>query len=1334
MAMFSISRHPHHPSRTIGPMSLIVFLGLLICLGSAPQRAAAQTAGDGAIQGTITDPTGAVVPNATVVAINNATGVATSRTSTSEGFYVISPLDPGTYTVTVDAMGFSRFKQLNVTINAMQTFGLNIKLNVGAANANVTVTTAPPELQTTNAMLGATIDSKVFLDLPILINGQQRDITSFSNLLPGAQPGSRSSLFSGTQSRVEEVYLDGIPLTTINQIGDNRPVFNVMPPEAVGQINVVTSSASAEYQGAGMVNYTTKSGTNQYHGTVADFVRNTAFDTWGFTAITATKTELVNGQITKVPAGKPADHQNEFTISVGGPISIPHLFSGHDKLFFYGSYDKFHSRTAANPTQTTVPTTKMRTGDFSELLAANGGPGYILYDPTTQAECSANSTTGPCRYAYGQTYGGTPGPYGNPTGTATNIIPSGEISPIATYMEQWLPDPTISGPGIISGNYLGGSPTGYDNWIYSGRIDYDVSDKQRISWVISGGNRVAWPFTSTSHLELPLPYTQSDYSVVAGHWSDLEDSYTFTPHMVNQFRFGWSNFGGPPLRNLTEGVKQYEAVSAGITFPGVPANGQAPTEFPTSVFSGSNAPEQWGDGGSGQTSTVVAENYTALDNLLWVKGKHSMTFGFQLQRLEDNQSSYDGPASSLTLNWSPNETACLVPGGKGASCTNPVAGSGYAFGPNSGFAYASYMLGAVDSTSISLQPFTVLGGRYQTYSPYFQDDWKVTQKLTLNLGLRWDYISPYHEVLDRFSYLNPSLTNPVTGNKGALEFAGSWGGSSVSCNCSTPVHSYWKNWGPHVGFAYQLNGKTVVRGGFATLYSRGGGTGGASGAGTGPTQMGFTSSVSFPANSAGPGAGPTFYLNNNQNFVDSNATFGGPGYSVPAITPPGAISQTLNVGNTVDSNGNYIKAGGAPTFADFYVSGRAPEFNFWNFGFDREIANNITISVDYAGSESHFIYGASNMRGLYAGQVNPAYYALGSLLNAPATAANVAAAQAIIPSIAAPYAGFEAAAATSGGSGQATIARMLTWMPQFSSTSDIWGDSTANASYHALQISAHKRMSSGLDITANYTYSKQLDDAGTARDGFAVPASVTLNGKAWAQDRIDRGISATSVPQNLAVFGSYHMPFGTGSFGGSANPVVRQFISGWILGGIFRYSSGTPLLLTSSACTSTSEPYAGTCMPDLNPKFTQKTIRQNGSWGKGITAGNFSAIQYLIGANSDTTPGDGVPNGSTKVTCANSTGPFCNSNAYMIGDAPRTMSFDGLRNPSAYDLDGSVSRTFAITERWKFVFRADCTNITNKVTFGGIQTNVNNSNFGAVSSATGNTGSRDFQFSGRINF
>jgi hypothetical protein len=999
----------------------------------------------------------------------------------------------------------------------------------------------------------------------------------------------------------------------------------------------------------------------------------------------------------------------------------------------------------------------MQSGDFSELL--NGtyggvtyyGPGYAVYDPTTQAACTAKSTNGPCRYQFGYGPGATSGPEGNPvpTGAAVNVIPTGAISPISKAMEQWLPTPTVpvtesaSGYSGISNNFLGGPASGYDNWLYEGRVDYDLSSKQRISFVVTGGNRTAYPFTAASSVNnttgtgssivLPMPYTGSDYSIVAGHWMDFGDSYTFTPQLVNQFRFGWSNFGGPPLKNLTQGINQYEATTLGIGFTGVPADGQAVTEFPTVNFGGSNAPNQWGLGGSGVTATTVSQSYTTLDNLLWVKGKHAITFGFQMQRLEENADAYDGSASSLTLNYSTNETACIVPSGSKSTCTVPVAGSGYIYGGSSGFAYASYMLGAVGSTAaLSLQPFTVLGARYPTYAPYFQDDWKITPKLTLNLGLRWDYMRPYHETLDRFSYLNPSLTNPVTGNLGALEFAGSHGGSAVSCNCGTPINTYWKNWGPHVGFAYEFNSKTVFRGGFATLYSHAGGLGGAGNAYNGPSQNGFTSSVSYTANSAGSGAGPVFYLNNGTTFTSAgiaNANFGGVGVTVPAITPPGAISQTLQVGNTVNGSGAYVAAGAAPGFADFYISGRAPEFNFWNFGIDRALSNNISISINYAGSESHFIAGASNMRGLYAGQVDPKYYVLQGLLNSAATTANVQAAQAILSSITVPYSGFEAAAATSGGAGQATIARMLTWMPQFSGTTDTWGN-VANANYHALQISAHKRMSNGLDITANYTYSKNIDDAGTQRSGYAIPSTLMRNGRGWIKNRADRSISANSVPQNLAVYGVYHMPFGEGSLGGSANRMLRQIIKGWDLSGTFTYVSGTPLLITSSACTSTAQPLSGTCMPDINPSFTAKSIRQNGSWGKGITASTFSSISYLKGYVSSTA----LNSGSDNSTCESSTGPFCNTQSFMFGDAPRVLPFDGLRNPSVYSLNGSVRRTFDINDRFKFVFAADCQNIPNKVTFSGIGVNINSSSFGTVSGATGNNASRDFQFSGRLNF
>ena len=1301
--------------------SALKALGLLMCLYLAVVSAGAQTAGDGAITGTVKDSTGAVVPNATVIAKNDATGVETKRTTSGGGIYQVSPLIVGTYTVTVSASGFQNFVQQKIAINENQTYGLNATLTIGSTDQSVTVTEAPPALDTANAVLGGTISAQEFSDLPLMVSGnQQRDVTSFSSLLPGAQAGSRSSLFSGTANRVQEVYLDGLPLTTISQIGDNRPIFNLVPFEGIGEVGALTSGQSVEYQGAGSVNYSMKSGGNQYHGTVADYIRNRVLDTWGFSAGYATQPELVNGVVTNVLVGKPADHQNELALSVGGPISIPHLFNGHDKLFFEFAYDKVHSRSAPAYALTTIPTTLMQQGDFTELLSTTvinnvAGPGYAIYDPTTQ---SCTGTPPNCtRTQFVGMKNGLPTP---------NVIPQGEISPIEQKMQSYLPQPTIAG---IQNNYLGGSPSGYDNWLYSGRIDYTFSPKQTISATVTGGNRIAFPFTATTTTILPTPYIGTTFTTVAGHWADFSDSYTITPHLVNQFKFGFSNFGGPPSKNVTQNT-QYAANLQGINFSGVPSDGQAVTQFPTHTFAGSNAQAQWGEGGSGASVTTVTETYTMVDNLLWIKGKHAITLGGQFQFIEDNSDSYDGPTSTLTLNYSPNETAQEV-----------LSKGSESFVTSTGYSYASFLLGGVDSTGVTLQPFSVLGGRYRPFAPYIADDYKVNSKLTVNLGLRWDYIPTYQEALSRWSYLNPTLANPVTGNPGTLQFAGNWGGSGVSCGCASPASNYMKNFGPRVGFAYAATDKIVIRGAFSTLYSHGGGTGGAGGAYNGTGQLGFTSSPSFTPGAAGPAAGPAFYLNTSAAFTTlglANANYGGPGYTVPPITAPGSISQTLNVGNTVNGTGAFVTASGAPGYPDPYLSGRTPEFNFYNFGIEQQLTKNLTIFLNYAGSQSHFIAGASNMRGLQSGQINPIYWALGTQLSLPATQANLTAVNATaatagIPNVNLPYAGFGLAAATTAGQGKATIQQALTWMPQFSSTADTWGSQSANVAYNSVQISIAERLSHGLQFNVNYTYSSNIDDAGTQRSGWAIPANRIATGRYYRPNRIDRSVSANSVPENLAIFGTYNLPFGKGGYLGD-NKWASAILGGFKLSEIFTFTSGTPVLITASYCNSTNQPTAGTCMPDINPAFSASSIRQNGKYGQGLTAKTIGGISYAKGYVTNTQPGAGAGTTAAPIACAQSGNPFCNSQAFMFGDAPRTNDFS-LRNPNMYNLNMSLFRSFNLgSERIKFVARVDCQNVTNHVTFSGLSGAVNSSAFGTFTGATSNTGSRDFQLSGRLNF
>ena len=1313
-------------------LGLVLLFAALFSLSAA----SAQVGGQGAIAGTVVDPTGGAIPGAVLSAINVATGVETKREATSAGVYNLNPLLPGTYTVTVTSPGFSTFKQENVVVSALDTVGLNITLKAGGVGETITVSSAPPSLETTNATLGGTIDNSTYAALPLLISGgQQRDVTQFSNLLPGAQvnPGGRSSIIGGTGQRVGELYVDGLPLTTASQQGDNRPVFNIVPLEAIDSIKVVTSGYSAQYQGAGLQNYNLKAGGNKYHGSTFVYLRNTIFDAWTFSSkpgsLTNVVPTVVNGVLTNRPGPKPAEHQIEYGYAVGGPIKIPHLYNGHDKLFFYTTLDRFRSRIAANPVPSTVPTLAERTGDFRELLTptatingvAAGGtgtttaPNYFIYDPTSQAACTAHNTNGvACRYPYGFSAGTGIGPNGNPVrnGQAINVIPAGQISPITQYMAQFLPAPLTN---ALTNNYASAAPTGFDNWLFSARVDYTASSRHTISGAYNQGNRHAVPYTGTNAPGIAVvPYIVTTTSTIAGKIADIQDTYQITPNMVNQARYGFIYFGGPPVGNITGTTNPglYGLAASGIT--GLPS-GQASTNAANLSFSGTNAPTSWV--GNTPSTTNRSLTYEALDNVSLTKGKHSMNFGGQIQWLQNNADTADGASTPATLGFGTNATANYAG-------TTAVS--------NTGYSYASFLLGAVSASgppavvsSVTQQAFSIVGGRFRPAALYFQDDFKLTPKLTINAGLRWDYIPPYHETLDRYSFLNPDITNPITGTAGALQFAGNRG-AGLSCQCTTPIQTYWKNFEPRFGFAYAVDDKTVFRGGYSLTYSHGGGTGGSGGSGTGTGQAGFNTTLSFSDSAAGP----AFYLNNNPSFSAQNTTYGGPGFVLPGTSPISTVTQGQGTGYYLNAAGASAGTGTSIAYADPYVSGRAPQFSFFNFGMQREITKNITISVDYSGSQSHFIAGATNIRGFYAGQIDPKYLVLREYLSMAATPANLAAATAAtgIP-LPTPYPAYSAFASLNGTTGsQGSIAHLLTWKPQYSSTTDTWGNYVANGNYNSFQVSLAQRASRGLTYNVNYTYSQNIDDAGTQRSGYAIPGNVIANGQSYAKNRIDRSISINDQPQNLSIYGVYTSQYGKGSFLGE-HFISRALLSGWQTSMIFQYSSGLPLPIVAT-CTATQNVGQGTCMPDVNPNF-QGDVRINGKWGQGITAATLGSKSYLQG----NLPAGGSPTNSA-AACGATTGPFCNSANYTIGDAPRFPY--NLRSMDNYRLNMALRRTFQIRERLAFTLGVDGSNLTNHTTFGNnagnnqVQVNVNSATFGTLNFASADP--RNFQLSGRISF
>jgi len=1193
------------------------------------------------------DPTGAVIPDAKVSVTSDATGVTITQSTTGSGFYSISPLDPGSYTVVVSAPHFEKLVQKNVHVNGMQVLGLNPQLKLGEASQSVTVSTAPPALETQDATIGAAMENQVYTQLPLEMGTaagpDQQRVTDFASLMPGVSGNETKNnetdepMVVNGQQQGTAMYFEGIPFPLPGGEGDPRYIWPAFSVQSVSQFQLMTSAFSAEYSGLDIENYNMQSGSNKIHGSVYDLVRNTAFDGSGF--IPAKNN--ITGQTYKTP-----EHMNEYGIAAGFPVI-------HDKLFFFGNFEGYRYSAINPPSYNTIPTAAMFGGDFSAT-------GVNIYDPTTET-CTTTVCTR-SQFVY--------------NGTA-NVIPPGEISPIAQAMSQFWKGVSYANTSQ-SDNFIGTWTWGLSNWDGNMRVDYHLNDKHTITGILATGRQGLVGPSSQSTDMGPFPYRDSKSYRPITHIGILEDTYIITPHLVNQFKYGAAQYHSPDF-DLTQDVTPWEAVTLGIN--GLPT-GQAAQSFPEVKFSGGNTSlAQWG----GVNGTQSDENsFNLLDNLQWVHGKHSISFGGDVEWLEDDTISAFGGSNPATLNFSYTETGQFE---SGSTTVNK----------NTGLPFASFMVGAVDSGSYTLYAPVAqdTGERYRPFAFYVNDIYHMFPRLTVDLGLRWDYMPPFHEAENRWSFLNTTATNPVTGSAGTLEFAGS---GPDSCNCTTPVNASYKNWGPRLGLAYELGDKTVIHASAGMYYTGGGGVNaGAAGA------LGYSSSPSVPS----PGFGlPAFYLNGNPAFKGPSApvngdtndptskTFGGTGYST--ITPP-IFNAAYGTYYSTAAVAPY-KLSATQDYVDPYYGGRAPQFEGWSFGVQRLLTPNITATVSYVGNEAHFIptpgdNNLSGARGLYSNGLNPQYLTLGSTLNQTATAANTPGGL--------PYATFNN-----------TVEQALTRFPQFSGVSDEFG-SVGNTAYDALQLTIQQRTAHGLTFMLNYTYSKTIDDIGSFRSGFAIPAGLVAgSSQAWPMDRIDRSRSVIDVPQLLTFTSVYDLPFGKGHWGGE-NRVVSGVVGGWSLSDIFTYVSGNPLAITGSSCT---DPGQGTCMPSYAPGFNG-AARQNGGWGNGATAASLAKIQYVNPSAFEATPD------------------------YEIGNLARTGAY-GLRGPGNYDIDGGLHRTFEVLpdERAKFEFDAYVFNAVNHVWFGSTSSNqvgsigqtFGTSSLGVVSGQSNEP--RQWQFEGHIIF
>ncbi|WP_263378583.1 TonB-dependent receptor [Granulicella paludicola] len=1223
-------------------------VAFLFVLALAVRPAFAQITGQGAISGTVTDPTSAVVPSAVVEARDTTTNVVTTRNTTSSGYYTISPLPPGEYVLTVKAPGFEALKQEHITVNAIAVTTVNPVLKIGSANETVDVTTAPPNLQTSNATLGGVIENRVYSELPVTLgSGVARDPTAFAALQNGVQSGGRSGDFDGTNANENEMYVEGVPMTTVDSQGDNRKLNQNLSIEAVEQTQVQTSGAGAQYQGVGSENFSIKQGTNKFHGNANLFMRNGALDAWSFFAKATTVPTVTGGT---APAPKAPDHQTEMSFSLGGPVV-------HNKLFFFVNYDKYHYSNTANPKYQSIPTLQERAGNFTAFP-------YKIYDPTTYASCTASNGGVPCVKQFDGMLNGIP---------TLNVIPASEISPIWNTFQKNLPQPINTN---LTNNYLYGYPTNDNNWGLTGRLDYTLSPRHSIALISTSGKKIIGPYDYGSTTVLPYPYVNGTIVTELTTTDIIKHTWTISPNKVNQLRYGLTRFWAP-VKAPTAGDKTFSNAALGI---GNTPAGQASDNAPAISFSGGI------DGTTGYSSPSGfhegVNTYTIADDFTWTKGQHNLTIGGDFQWLQFNQSVADSASTPMTYTMAAASTgefytAADAPSSKLIGTLNPASGG----------SYASYLIGAVSSTSIYSQNFSTLGGRFKAFSPYVQDDWKVTRNLTFNLGLRWDLYTPYKEVHDHWSTLSSTLTNPATGTPGALEFIGHGNGT---CNCDTVVHTHYTNVGPRVGVAYQYTPKDVVRASFSLMYTHNGGVGGSTGAYNGTGQVGLTGSAAFA--SSVQGEQPAFYLNPNLGAYSNT--------SIPSYSAVPTFSSTANAGNYINTAGVAVTANSI-SYADPYLSGRPPYTEAYNFGLQHAFTNKLTLSVDYVGNQSHFL--AAGLRGPQNNELDAKYEILGPLLaqlpggiDTKTGQTYLAEAQAILPGINIPYSNY--------GGPSATIGQMLKAYPQYSSVSDTWGN-TGSANYNSLQLTLKQLEWHGLSATLNYTFAKTIDDL-AIRSRYPIPANVIDGGvgvtKAY---RLDRTVSTTDIPNNLHLYGLYALPIGARDQWGGKHFLTRNVLGGWAVSFIYTKTSGSPLTISGLNCKTPDS-----CFAEETPGYTGDP-HINGSYGKGKTVATLASTHYLDINAFVATPGNA---------------------GYNFSNGPRTQPYH-LFNLGTYDVDTGLKRSFPIYRTLKFTFQADIFNLTNHVQFGGLGVATGSPQAFGILTSQGNS-ARSVQFAGKFNF
>lgn len=994
------------------------------------------------VTGTISDASGAGVPNATITLRAVNTGLTYRGASASNGVYVVPNLPIGGYELTVEAAGFKTHRQTGITLEVAQRLRADVTLEVGNVAESVNVTAEIPRVQTEDSSIGQVVERKRIEDLPL--NG--RHIFNLVKIVTGVQPRFNSTdgfaeisnqnfsqmRISGGPAYGNQFFLDGVS----NTAAVHNEISVVPQADVVEEFRVETNAFKAEFgqTAGGVVNVVTKSGGNEFHGSAYEFFRNDALDARN---AFSTQPDPRTGRIKQVL------RYNQFGGTVGGPVWIPKVYDGRNRTFFYAGYEQWRWRSTGSPRIGTVALPEWRTGDFSNLRDGNGT--FIpLFDPASTVP--------------------------NPSGSgfvrqplAGNRIPQNRMDPLALRVLPFHPAANAAPTNQFTGanNFVALVPSLSDQGVTSLRFDHRFNESNSMFFRYSSNRNTrrdrGWG------LEEADPAARNDQR--DNHNAVANYTRLFGASMLNDLRVGvtrqWLPFLHPSFDQGWPARLGYPSIIPQDQFPPVQITGLL--AIGSAGFSG---------GLRAQQIVQIADNFTI------TRGRHNMKTGFDLRW------------------WRLSFINRLQPSGvfnfTGSLTNDPLRPAG------TGFGMADFLLGEVAGGNLGVRPFFQF--RAIPLGVFFQDDWKVTRNLTLNLGLRYDVSFGPTEMHNRYSSFDPFIPNPNTRLLGQLRYAGADGFPRTFVDRDN------NNFGPRFGFAWDPkgDGKTAIRGGYGLIYLM------LESGNTVPdnaSAFGFSVDTPFVA----PGAGPfrAFRFSEGPSFL---------------LTPQGA-------------------AGGPDAFRGFgvrYQDRDAPAgyMQQWNFAIQRSLGAGVVVSAIYAGSKGTKVFGSN----YNVNQLDPQYFSLGLAL------------QDLVPN---PFFG----QITTGALSARTIARsqLLRPFPDYLSV-ETWGNAGLSSTYHSFQFVAEKRYSNGISALLSYTMGKLIAESFAIGGGNSGNAGVSDFRDGLFNRRVERAIDPDDVSQRLVLSGLWELPVGKGkALGRNWNAFADAVLGGWQLNGIWTLQTGQPL-------------------------------------------------------------------------------------------------------------------------------------------------------------------------------